>query len=126
MGILQTMGGGGGALSVSASNVTASGDGNIACGNPGPTGIPNAAVSGGTGNNEYQWTRISGTPTYGPWQCSDRTILNPTWHAPDPVCDEGAADVSEVWELAVTDNSSGQLGSAQITVSLTFTDNRVF
>ncbi len=117
------MGGGGGALFLSANNVSSSGSGPIGCGHPGATGIPNLSVSGGSGNYSFRWTRVSGTPTYGPWQCSDRNVQNPTWHPPQQVCAD-AITSAEVWKVEVTDESSGQFGEDSRTVTILWIDTR--
>lgn len=123
MGILQTMGGGGGSLQVSASNVSGNSSGFIHCGNPGATGIPNTSVAGGSGNYHFSWERVGAAATFGPWDCSNTAIQNPVWLAPDPVCAD-AVTINETWQVTATDNSSGQIGKASILVNLFWTDLR--
>lgn len=101
------------------SNVSSSGSGASACGNPGATGTPGATASGGIGALTYLWEQIGTPATAGPYNCSNTAILNPTW-TENPVC---AADSpkSETWRLTVTD-STGQTATDTISVTLTWID----
>jgi hypothetical protein len=123
MGILQALAGVGGSLQVNASNATKNNSGFIGCGHPGSTNTPGTAVQGGIGTNTFLWTRVSGTPTYGPWKCSDVTAQNPTWRAPGPVCDN-ADSATEIWKVVATDNANGKIGDTQINVTILWTDLR--
>ncbi len=121
--MIQTAGGGGGALSVSLSNVSKSGSGPTPFGNPGSTSIPVVGIGGGSGDYTATWSRLSGTPDYGPWVCSNVNTLLPTWHAPDPV-GANAVSSSETWQLEVIDNQSGGYGKASNTVTIFWVDTR--
>lgn len=99
------------------SNVSSSGSGASACGNPGTTGTPGATASGV--GLTYLWEQI-GTPAQnGPYNCSNTAILNPTW-TETSVCFLDFP-VLETWRLTVTD-SIGQTATDTITVSLTWID----
>ena len=116
-------GGGGGTLSVTAFSVFFNGFGLLACGggkSGSTTSTPNTQVNGGSGNYSFIWTYVSGVPDRGPWVISNATIQNPTWRAPGPIC---ASDVvrTEVWKVTVTDNTTAQIATAQINVSITWT-----
>jgi hypothetical protein len=119
MGIIQAVRGYGVGLSVSASSVSASGSGFIGCGNAGSTNTPGTSVSGGSGNYSFLWERVGAAATRGPWIISSATVQNPSWHAPGPVCD-GDSVISESWKVWVTDNSTGQIGSATISVTISW------
>ena len=123
MGIIQAVRGYGVGLSVSGSNAVASGSGFVGCGNAGSTNTPGTTVSGGSGNYSFLWERVGDPATRGPWVISNATVQNPSWRAPGPVCD-GDANSVETWKLSVTDNSTGQLGSMQRTVTILWADLR--
>jgi hypothetical protein len=124
MGILQMMGISGSPLTINISAVWVEIRRKTACGNPTAleiTPTPGTDVQGGSGNYTYQWERTSSPATHGPWICSDPTIANPTWSAPDIIC--LTDNPSEIWQLTVIDNSTGQVGSVRIHVVIEFFQN---
>ena len=90
-------------LSIDAgANVSAAGSGPSACGNPGNTGITNAAASGGAPPYDYLWT-IDDTPaTKGPWVPSSTTDPTTVFGGSSNVCE--GEDFAEVWRITVTDD----------------------
>lgn len=109
-------GSGAGALSVTASNVSGSGQGFAASGTVYSSGSTNTTPVGGTSPFTYAWTLVSTTSGTTP-SISSSTAQNPGWNA---VVSDGTQSIS-TWKVTVTDSAS-RTANTTITVTLTWTN----
>ena len=102
------------ALSVTCANVTASDGGFAASGTVQTDRSVSALPSGGSGNYTYAWAFLSGDEA----AITFATSANPQWAA---TVSDGVPHVG-AWRVTVTDTTYGVTATADITVTLDWTD----
>lgn len=98
-------------LQVTANNVSSTRTGFTNCGIV-TAGNPNVTVENGSGSYTYSWSRV-GAPAANPFVISNNTSQNPAWTA--TVCNTMEV---EIWQVTVTDTTTGATASATIQVQL--------